>query len=172
MEIKQEGWRLWFRGTLDEHTSGAEVYAALQSAAACLPSQSSKDRVILDFSAVVRANSVGILTWLKTMESLNPRVSFVNVPLWLVEQFNFSDALRGDCLVESFYAPFYSPLTDTHSLFCLRIGVDVPLLKSYRDFEMSFQGKEGEVFEPDFEPEELFHFLETNCEKFSKAGQS
>lgn len=166
MEAQLNGITLTFKGTLDEHSSPEFLHKTVKDAMDLVRGA----RVRLDFSQVRRANSCGILTWFKLLEQLKPRVTYINVPVWLVEQFNFSDALRGDALVESFQAPFYCPDKDAHAVITLTVGREVPLLADYSDFTLTVPGEGGAVFEPDFEPEEYFQFLAAHHDKFKAIG--
>jgi hypothetical protein len=161
MDAQINGSTVVFSGILDERT-GAEVLRRVLSEAR---RAAHGERVRLDLSEVKRANSVGILTWFKLLDELKLRASYVNMPVWLVEQFNFSDGLRGDLDIESFQAPFYCPAKDAHAVVNLMVGRDVPLLNDYSDFTISFQGEDGSTLEPDFEPEEYLQFLINNFEK-------
>lgn len=161
MEAQRNGWTVLFAGTLDEHTSADALRQALLEAVKTNPGR----RVHLDLSQVSRANSVGILTWFKLLRDLAPSATYINMPVWLVEQFNIGERIRGDIDIESFQAPFYCPEKDTHSIVSLVVERDVPLRDSYADFEISLPGDDGSVFEADFEPEEYLQFLILNHDK-------
>jgi len=164
MDARLNGLSVVFEGVLDEHTQFAPLRTLLSETAQALKGA----RVRLDLSQVKRANSVGILGWFKLVQGLGLSATYVNVPVWLAEQFNFADGLRGDTFVESLLAPFYCPEDDTHAIVTLVVGTQVPLLDDYSDFEIRIPGEGGKVLEPDFEPEEYFAFLANYHDKFAK----
>lgn len=161
MDAQRNGSTVSFSGILDEHTSADALRRTLTEAMQTVQGR----RVSLDLSQVRRANSVGILTWFKLLRDLAPRATYVNMPVWLVEQFNVSEGIRGDIDIESFQAPFYCPEKDTHAIISLVVGRDVPVQTDYEDFEISLPNPDGTVFEADFEPAEYLHFLVVNHAK-------
>ena len=156
MEVHGTDNALVFRGVLDEKCPIDLIEEALQKAAQKLATNS---RVALDFSNVKRANSCGILAWFKLTEQLVLPISYINVPVWLVEQFGFTDFAKSNAVVESVFAPFYCPEKDVHELFLLRIGIDVPFQDNYLNWALERKNAEGWTFEPDFEPDQYFRFL-------------
>ena len=164
MDARFNGFCVVFSGVLDESTQIDPIRASLQEAIA----GARGGRVRLDFSQVKRANSVGILSWFRLVHGLAYAVAYVNVPVWLVEQFNFADGLRGDTFVESVLAPFYCPSDDTHAIVVLTVGRELPLLEDYSELELRIPGANGKMLEPDFEADEYFQFLSANREKFER----
>lgn len=165
MEIAVREHTLEFSGTLSEDSRMDPVRDAILALSARRPGH----RVRLDFSAVKRANSCGILAWFKLIEEIKVPTAYVRAPVWLVEQFNYSDFLRNDAIVESLLAPFYSPESDTHEIVVLTIGKDLPILKDYSGFEIHPVNTRGETLEADFEPEEYFNFLAANADRLAGA---
>ena len=161
MDAQRNGSTVFFSGILDEHTTAEALRKTMREAMHSVQGR----RLSLDLSEVRRANSVGILTWFRLLGDLAPCVSYVNMPVWLVEQFNFSEGIRGDVDIESFQAPFYCPEKDTHAIKSLVVGRDVPIQANYDDFEISLPNPDGTVFEADFEPSEYLYFLVVNHAK-------
>jgi hypothetical protein len=116
--------------------------------------------VIVDMSAVKRANSCGLLSWINLIKSFHVQFAYEKAPIWLVDQFNTNDEFLSDnTKVTSVLAPFYSTTTGKHHILPLIIGIDVPLQDSYTDFVPAVVGAEGESLEPDFDSDEFFYFL-------------
>ena len=162
MEAVVQNTTVEFSGLLNEDSSSQVIQNALKEAL-----KNSTDKVIyIDFSRVKRANSCGILTWYKILESLQGTFIYIKVPRWLVEQFNISDFLNDNATVQSIEANFYCPQNDTHENLLLTLGKDVPILEDYSDFSLSFKNKDGLPLEMDFEPTEYFFFISSGIEKF------
>ncbi|MGE0763913.1 MAG: hypothetical protein AB7N80_11595 [Bdellovibrionales bacterium] len=152
-----------FEGVLDENTSLDDLNAAFAKLKAANP----KGVITLDLSKVARANSSGILTWLKFLKNSNYPFKYVNSPVWLVSQFNMiSGYFEGGSFVESFQAPYYAPQSQSSKSFNLIIGRDVPLQQDYSNFSFKNRTVNGEEFEIDFEPEQYFQFIAVNYENF------
>ncbi len=158
MEIRVENDLVEFVGYLSEKTSAEDIQTGLQKAL-----QASHSGVVrIDFSKVERANSVGILKYLKVFESLHIKAVYERAPIWLVEQFNvIQEFLHGDVTVASLYARFFSLTTNKHVTQLLHVGKDVPLLSNYKDFEIELKDESGQMLEPDFDPQLYFSFLTT-----------
>lgn len=126
--------------------------------------------VRLDFSRVKRGNSCGVLAWFKLIDQIPFPMVYVSVPIWLVEQLNFIDALPPNVMIESIQAPFYCPELDNHETLTLELGRDIPIQDDYEDFAFVCTNAQGQTLEPDFEPGEYFHFITTNLGRF-KGGK-
>jgi len=151
-----------FSGILNEDSSSEEIKKSLEKALAA----STDKKIQVDFSKVRRANSCGILTWYKVLESLAGFFIYINVPRWLVEQFNISDFLNKNTTVYSIEANFYCPQNDTHESRILVIGTDIPVQENYSNFHMVLKTKDGFDLEMDFEPTEYFYFISSSYQKF------
>jgi ABC-type transporter Mla MlaB component len=163
MEVVVNNETIEFSGLLNEESSIDTIKKGLEQAFA-----NSKDKVVrLDFSKVKRANSCGILAWYKILDGFkNGTCVYFNVPRWLVEQFNISDFLSDNTLVESIQANFYCPSNDTHETLLLTIGKEIPVLDNYDNFSLVMQSKDGLDLEMDFEPNEYFYFISSNTKRF------
>ncbi len=156
-----------FSGLLNEDSSSQTIQEALEIAL-----KNSIDKFVnLDFSRVKRANSCGILAWYRILEPLEGKFIYINVPRWLVEQFNISDFLNEKTEVKSIEANFYCPENDTHENIILELSKDIPILDNYENFNIVLKNKEGLDLEMDFEPSEYFYFLTVSIHK-TKEGQS
>ena len=163
MEVVVNNATIEFSGLLNEESSIDNIKKGLEQAFA-----NSKDKVVrLDFSKVKRANSCGILAWYKILDGFKDGTCiYINVPRWLVEQFNISDFLSDKTLVESIQANFYCPSNDTHETLLLTLGKEIPILDNYDDFNLIMKSKDGLDLEIDFEPNEYFYFISSNTKRF------
>lgn len=163
MEVAVNDTTIEFSGLLNEESSMEVIKNGLVQAF-----KNSKDKVVrLDFSRVKRANSCGILAWYKILENFNDGIFvYVNVPRWLVEQFNISDFLSDKTRVESIQANFYCPSNDTHETLLLTLGKEIPILDNYDQFNLVLKNKDGLDLEIDFEPNEYFYFITSNLKRF------
>jgi ABC-type transporter Mla MlaB component len=165
MDVAVKGITVEFSGILNEESSVELIRQALEQGL-----KNAEDKTIrLDFSKVKRANSCGILAWYKIVEKIQGSFIYVNVPRWLVEQFNISDFLSEKMFVESIQAHFYCPQIDTHEVVLLHLGKDIPILKNYDDYEIQIKSKDGFDMEMDFEPNEYFFFISRNTEKYRRS---
>jgi hypothetical protein len=156
MQIRVENNLVEFSGYLSEKSDADIIRKGLMQAA----SFSSDGSIRIDFSKVEKANSVGILTYLKTFLSMNLAVVYERVPIWLVEQFNVIDEfLVGNAVVASLYAQFYCPETNRSQMKLLHVGKDIPIQKDYADLDLTTKDEAGNSLEPDFDPATYFYFL-------------
>ena len=156
---------LMFEGVLSEETSLNDLIAGLEG----LKKGGVKPPVTLDFSNVTRANSAGIVTWLKFLKSANTPFKYVNAPVWLVRQFNMIKGyFTGDSYVESFQVPMYCPEVQFSKVVTVRLGKEVPILASYANFKFPNQVIEGKTYEIDFDPEQYLSFIAENAMNFKK----
>jgi anti-anti-sigma regulatory factor len=162
MEVAVKNNTIEFSGILNEDSSIDKIKEGLQKAL----SNANNKSIFVDFSNVKRANSCGILAWYKILETLDGKFIYINVPLWLVEQFNISDFLGENTDVKSIEANFYCPQNDSHENLFLEIGKDIPVLQDYSSYSMTLKNKDGMELEMDFEPNEYFYFISSRFEKF------
>ncbi len=156
---------LKFEGVLDEMTSGQHLEQALGT----LRAQKISGPVILDFSAVTRANSAGIVTWLRFFQKVSKPAKYVNSPIWLVSQFSMIKGyFDSESYVESFYAPYFDLKTEKSASFVHRIGKDLPLLENYENFQAPNIEINGNICEPDFTPQQYLSFISENYSVFKK----
>lgn len=162
MEVAVDKNTVEFSGLLNEDSSSEAIQKGLEEAL----NNSPEKTIYIDFSKVKRANSCGILTWYKVLESLSGKFIYIKVPRWLVEQFNISDFLNENTTVESIEANFYCPQNDTHENILLVIGKEIPVLEDYSEFTLVMKTKDGLDLEMDFEPNEYFYFISASTQKF------
>ena len=157
---------LKFIGELDETCPLEDLRPAVHQLNQEFPEQV----VHVDFSKVSRANSLGIVTWLKLLQEMNFTVSYVNCPPWLVTQFNLLDTafFKDKTLIESIYIPFYCEELDHEERFLFHIGKDIPIQSSYDQFELTDRLIDGHKYVPDITYRLYFAFL-TRI-KLSEAG--
>lgn len=154
---------LIFEGTLSEDSSPTELASAL----AKLEQLGIKDAVSLDFSKVSRANSAGIVIWLKFLKTLKHPVKYVNAPVWLVGQFNMIKGyFDNGGFVESFQAPIFCPANEYSKVVTFQVGKEVPILKSFDDFRLPNRMIDGQEYEMDFDPGQYLSFISENYEVF------
>jgi anti-anti-sigma regulatory factor len=151
-----------FSGLLNEDSAPQVIQNALSEAL----KNSADNTVYVNFSKVKRANSYGILTWYKMVESLSGKFVYINVPRWLVEQFNITDFLSENSTVQSIEANFYCPQNDTNENMLLVLNKDIPILEDYSNFKLILKNKDGLDLEMDFEPSEYFYFISASYQKF------
>ncbi|MEY2988651.1 MAG: hypothetical protein RJB13_2172 [Pseudomonadota bacterium] len=165
MQVRNDGCTVFFSGILNEHVDLNNTEAVLHAAQQALTDQ--QPRVCLDLSQVSRANSSGLLQWLRLMKKTHIPLCYVRTPVWLVEQFNMIDEFfDGDVSVESIYAHFYSPENDTSETRLLNLGTDVPILENYRNYSAT---SEDSKLEPDFDERSYFHFISRHLYKATQS---
>ncbi|MFZ9519089.1 MAG: hypothetical protein ACO3A4_01295 [Silvanigrellaceae bacterium] len=162
MLVKQEGQLVSLEGILNEHVDLQIVESAVIDA-----SKAAKGKAVsLDLSKVNRANSSGLLQWLRMTKRLKCALNYVNTPVWLVEQFNMIDEFfDGQISVESIYAHFYCPETDSSETHLLKLGVEVPIQEQYKTFQLKVTSTNGQSLEPDFDERSYFHFIARHLAK-------
>jgi ABC-type transporter Mla MlaB component len=148
---------LHLSGTLNEDTD----FHVLQKKISTLPSRSFS----VNLKQVERANSCGIIAWFKMVRELQLRVSYVEAPIWLIEQLNMNPFFLKGCSVKSFYAPFYDTASNEHEILLLELGKDVPYLNDFSNFEIDPAELGRPELEADFDSEEYFQFISANCEE-------
>lgn len=152
-----------FEGVLDENTSLTDIMDAFTK----LKNAGAKAPITLDFSKVVRANSSGILIWLKFLKATNFQFKYVNAPVWLVGQFNMiSGYFESGSFVESFQAPYFAPKSQASQHFKIIIGNEIKLQQAYSDSDLPKRVVNGEEYEIDFDPQQYFHFIVENYNNF------
>jgi hypothetical protein len=156
LTAKFENGVVEFSGILNEQ----QDLAGLKTKLTQLSNDSNNGRFFADFSKVTRANSAGILVWLKATKELGLKIVYVKTPIWLVEQFNFIDEFfEGDIKVKSIMARFYDATQDDSIMYCLEIGKDIPFKTEYSDHQFNYTDNTGQPLEPDFDPQLFLNFL-------------
>lgn len=154
---------LVFEGVLDEETSLDHLSSAYQQLKKSNPTLP----ITLDFSKVSRANSAGLVTWLKFLQSAHTKVKYVNTPVWLVGQFNMIKGyFTNGSYVESVQIPLYSTAAQYSKIVTIKLGKDVPILPDYSDFKLPNQMIEGHEYEVDFDPAQYFSFISEHYDTF------
>ena len=158
MRVKREGEIVNLEGILNEHVDLQSVENEIAAAAQAATAKNGE--AILDLSKVQRANSSGLLQWLRMTKRLNIPLCYINAPVWLVEQFNMIDEFfDGQVRVESIFANFYCTETDNIENHLLKLGIDVPIQEQYKDFQFKVISQQGKTLEPDFDERSYFHFI-------------
>jgi hypothetical protein len=167
MKFSVENQSFVFQGSLDESTPENSLISEFQKLRLSLGSKP----LSVDFTDVLGANSNGIVSWLRFIESARHPLSYRGVPVWMVGQFNMIDRFFAfGSFVESMAVPFYSAESNESEVVILRVGADIEIRNCYRDFNLGPRTFRGKIFEMDCEPERYFQFLSTKCEQF-KADQ-
>ena len=113
-------------------------------------------QAIFDFHAVDQINSVGILKFIKFLNSLRPEqgISFVNVPSLVVNVMSLTNGIISRRFhVTSFFIPFYSAEIDKQEFKLYESSkLEKPFVGRYRD-------SEGRLFELDTNLERYLNFL-------------
>lgn len=163
---KFENKQLNFFGKLDETDEAKNIADTIEDAG----KQLSAKTITIDFSGTTGANSVGVSTWVKTLQSLSVTIKYVNMPEWLAEQMNMIPALATQMAsVDSVLAPYYSE--DTNDIVFQKIDTsDLPRLQEkIASGALETIEIDGKSFEADFDPSDYFYFLIEGLEEFSKA---
>lgn len=169
MRINLEPNTMIFEGLLDENTSLVELKESLKKLSELAVKSAYPLPVVVDFSKVVRANSSGILTWLRFLQSSSTQFKYVNAPTWLVGQFNIvSGYFENGSFVYSFYVPFYAPKTRSSKNLLMTVGVDIQIQTEYASVSIPSRMIDGDMFEIDFEPNRYFSFIKENYKNFKK----
>ena len=140
-----------FSGILDE-TVGSDFF---ENSLSVLTKED--DHIKMDFSGVSSGNSMGIRNLHMFLTNTDKKVRFVNVPLWLLEQFGMNSRLIKDpSSIYSVYLPFYSHEKEHDIYHIWIIGKDIPILDDYDDFEIPKVHSDGTEYQPDFDFESAF----------------
>lgn len=166
MRIKVLSKLLYCEGNLDESTSPAQLNSSLLQ----IITTEGEGPIIADLSNVSRANSSGVLTWLKFIRGANLQFKYVNAPVWLVGQFNIvTGYFEHHSFVESFFAPYYSESTRSSKNLLLKIGTDFLIQQQYPStFKFPVRIVDDLEYEIDFDPGRYLKFIEKNYENFKK----
>lgn len=166
MQVLVKSTIVEFSGILNESSSKLVMHDAISDA---MKNMTTEQKIYIDFSAVKRANSVGLLYWSSVISQFrNIIIVYINIPVWLVEQLNLCTLLSFNAYVESMISPFYCIDNDTYKLITLHIIKDIPLLDNYSNFELHLKTDEGLLLEQDFESIEYFNFLSLNKKRFEE----
>ncbi len=151
-----------FDGILDETTSFENLVSLAQPIEANSP-----EIVAADLSKIQRANSTGIVTWLRFVKQCPFPLKYVNSPKWLVSQFNMINGFFvNGSYVESFQVPFFCPEDESYFVFTMLVGIDIPILDSYTNFIVPNRMLNEKIYEVDIEPELYFSFISQNAKIF------
>jgi ABC-type transporter Mla MlaB component len=165
MEVTFEQGILKLEGSLDESISTELFQKVIEE----LKTQASGEAIPLDFSKVLRANSAGILTFLRVLKGANLRFKYINTPVWLVEQFSMiNQFLENSSYVESLQVPYFCEDDDSEELLTFELGKEIPLLESYSDFELESRMINNKEYEPDVSPERYFAFIAQQLPAFKQ----
>ena len=116
--------------------------------------------IILDFSNILYANSAGISSYVKFLQSFNGLVNYVNTPYWMVNYLNLiPELIDGKNKVISIQVPYYAKDSSEDLVVTFEIGKDIPVLDTYKDYELATYEKDGDTYIPDIVPEIYFGFI-------------
>lgn len=153
---------LMYEGVLDENTSYSELLQTFEE----YKKKSKQEIVTVDLSKVSRANSTGIVTWLRFISASKATFKYINVPKWLVGQFNMINGfLVNKSYVESLQVPFFSQENESVINFFYTIGKEIPILESYESFSLPNRIENGREYEMDANPEQYFSFISQNFQE-------
>ena len=115
--------------------------------------------IIIDFEKVASINSLGIRYWIQWLRTY-PSSSFIfrNCPQCIIDQMNaVADFMPQQCLVESFFVPYFSEGTGEERRVLYKINEDykiglIPKIKTEMD-------SEGHVMQLDVYPQKYFRFI-------------
>jgi len=156
---------LMFEGILDEETVPGDLTAAHSK----LTSAGISPPVTVDFSRVEYANSIGVVVWLKFTIESSLSFKYVNVPVWLVNQFNMIKGyFENGSFVETVQLPFFCPKTQESRAFTMQLGKEIPILADYSNLKLSMMRFDGKEYELDVNPERYFSFISENFELFKE----
>ena len=157
---------LVFEGVLDETCVLDDFLKVFED----FKSQGHNGEVKVDLSKVKRANSTGIVVWLKFLQSIKTPVCYMNCPVWLVNQFNMIDQFfHNNSKVGSIQTPFYCEETGACRVVTLNLGEEVPILESYENYTFENRTIDGKVYEPDFDPEGYLSFISLISSQYAAA---
>ena len=165
MKAKVLDQGLAFEGVLDENASLEELQKAFKT----LKSKKSNGPYEMDFHAVTRGTSSGILIWLRFLNSIQSQIIYTRVPVWLVAQFSMIKGyFSNQSYVRDMMVPFFDTKNDRSLSKLMKLGSEIPIKNSYAGFEMPHIVIEGQSCEPDFLPEQYFSFISENYSSFEK----
>ncbi len=152
-----------FEGALDETIPDSFFSHLEKQLHQVLNNDSQNKKIDVDFSNVVRGNSIGIINWLKFIKKLKLSCQYNNSPPWLVQSFSlmpdfFTQASR----VKSILVPYYNAAENKSILRLFTIGKDIPSLKDNSEFQFPIHNEGGLDYEADVDPRKYLHFLSWN----------
>jgi hypothetical protein len=155
-DYRVEGNIIVFTGVLDEKVSKQDLLGSLSAVNGITGLQ----EVALDFSGVKSGNSMGIRSLYQFLSELDCIVDFHKVPAWLMEQFGMiKNMVKADWKISSVCLPYYNSENDSDRLEVLRVGIEIPVLDSYEDFESENILIDGLEYEPDYDAESVLNIL-------------
>lgn len=123
--------------------------------------------LVLDLKGVRSINSCGIREWVRWLTPIakKAKISFVHCPKVIVDQMNMVEGfLPGNCIVDSFFVPYYCEETDDDAQVLMVRGRDYEMNENRRPGKMSIRstltidGKRG-TYEIDIIESKYFKFL-------------
>ncbi|MBI2521991.1 MAG: hypothetical protein HYV97_16360 [Bdellovibrio sp.] len=115
------------------------------------------DQYNFDFNEVELINSCGIRDWIVFLDKLGPKskIIYSRCPQIIIEQINMVQGfLRPNCVIESFYAPYFCEHHDTEKKILLKVSE----VKARKAPKMCCE-ETGEEMEFDAIEEQYFYFI-------------
>ena len=166
MKIEFKEDTLFLKGFLDESTRQEFLERELKNAQNAL--QNNSKYLKINFSEVSMANSVGILKWLKAIDTVSLPICYSQAPKWLVSQLNMiPQFMKNQAVVESFEVPFYCEEKDKDLIKLFVVGKDIETKsESYTEEDFPPVEKEGFYYIVDVIPKNYFRFITDNFSAF------
>ncbi len=157
---------VFLKGFLDEDINSKELLDSLLAAEKEVTTKYLK----VNFSDVQLANSVGILHWLKSIESLKTPLCYSQAPKWLVSQLNMvPQFMHNNAVVESFDVPFYCEDNDDEIIQQFITGQDIEIKgESFSVEDFPTIEKDGSSYNIDVLPKNYFRFITENVDVFKE----
>lgn len=122
--------------------------------------QDSHAEIIVDFSELERANSLGLKGWLDFIDAVPNPLAYAHCPSWLVRQFGMINGFLPEKVrVLSFEAPFQHEESGEIHMVLYEVGKTLLLLDDYANFTPEPVVVEGKTFVHAFLPEDYLDFL-------------
>lgn len=160
MEITTHNNVIFLKGTLDESVDSEEISAAVKKVVKGRP----EAPVIIDLSELNRSNSAGIRKWIQFTKSCSITAQVENAPVWFGEQASMIPDITTNLLVRSLNLPFLCEEKESSKTINCRIGVEIPVLESYEDFQMKLE-VDGLTYQLDGATD-IFNFIAEELVKY------
>jgi ABC-type transporter Mla MlaB component len=157
--------RMSLVGILDETVNHQKILAQFNDYF-----KAKNEPITVDMSKVQRANSIGIVEWLRFVTQSNAQLKYVKSPVWLVNQFNLiAGFFENKSFVESIDVPYFCPDSNFTKIVTLNLGSEIPINNSYIGFYLENKVFDGKEFEPDIVTEQYLSFITHHAQQFKQA---
>jgi len=147
---------IFFEGDLNEHVSKGEL-------AKCLDDLGDTPEIIevkIDMFGLKSGNSMGLRSLYQFLATVEKVIEFRRVPSWLMEQFGMIRSfVDSSWKISSVVLPYYCAELNKDILEIFKVGTDIPILKSYEDYEPEPIHFEGHCYDADYDAESVFFVL-------------